>query len=863
MTDSQPPRRSLRLLRRLRIALLLPVLMLGVPVGAAAVLLASFDASHYKPEIVAALQRATGREVRLDGPVRLALNPRLALEATDVALGNVPGGTRPDMAKVDRVEAELPLLPLLRGHVQVTRLVLIHPDVLLETDAEGHPNWRFHREAVSAPAAVPSIAGEIARRAHGGRFNIQQVRVEDGRLTWHDGRSGETRVVDVPRLELSEPAETAPVAFTGELRYTGRTIALTGELGPLARLRDAASRTPWPVKVSVADSGLRITAAGTLTDPRHSRGYDAIIEATADDLGRLSGLLPGWTPPPLREVSLKLALHDLGLPWPAPSAVVLHVGDTDLGQLVPGLHLGALDISAPQADQPVHVTASGTYAATPLKLAVDLGAPLALLSPTASGSLPVTIDAEAAGASLAVNGGVAATDPSGATSLKIAAKIPDLALLGPLVHRTLPALKDVALDAEVANRGAHLLDGVVIKGIKLAMPQADLTGSAVIGLGGTRPVLFAVLSAKHVDLDALAGAEPGPAPAAAAPAPAPAGAGGAAPPAPAAPAPTGHTTVLSDRQLPIDRLRQADAEMKITVGQLVAGGAEMRNVIAHFRLTNGHLHVAPLEGLGPAGAFDVVFDFNPNQPNTPVSFAAHAPGIPLKPLLAAFGLPGDASGALELDADLKSAGDTPHAIAAGVNGHLGIALVDGAVDNRVLAAAVEPLLRNAKLPDAVVGNGGRSDVRCLALRADATRGAVALRALMLDMAHFRLAGGGNLNLADETLALRLRPLLKLGGSGVTVPVQLDGPWLAPRTSMQPDTAAAAVAPAILPNKLARRLGPLAALAGPSESQRLRAAADSGDCGAALALARDGRPGAVPGPPSSEQSAPDSHADLTR
>jgi AsmA protein len=861
MSDSQPSRRRLRALRILRLALLLPALVVGVPVGTAAVLLASFDASHYKPRIIAALEHATGRDVRLGGPVHLMLNPRLALEATDVALGNVPGGTRPDMAKVDRVEAELPLLPLLRGHVQVTRLILIHPDVLLETDANGHPNWRFHREA-GAPA--PNIAGAIVRRAHGGRFNIQQVRVEAGRLTWHDGRTGETRVVDVPRLDVSEPGDTAPVAFDGELRYAGQTIALSGELGPLARLRDPESRVPWPVKVSAADAGTRITAAGTLTDPRHGRGYDAAVAATVDNLGRLAGLLPGWTPPPLRDVSLKVQLHDLGLAWPAPSSLVLHVGASDLGQFVPGLQLGGLDVSAPRADQPVHIAATGTYAATPLKLAVDLGAPIALLSPTATGSLPVTVDAEAAGARLSVTGGLAATDPSGATSLKVAAKIPDLAVLGPLVHHPLPPLKDIALDAEVANRGAHLLDGVVIKGIKLAMPQADLTGSAVIGLGGVRPVYFAVLSARHIDLDGIAAAEPGTAQAATAATaqPAPAGAAPAAPPAAPAAEPAGRTTILSDRQLPIDLLRLADAEMKITIGQLIAGGTEMHNVIGHFRLTNGHLHVAPLEGLAPAGAFDLAFDFNPNQPNTPVTLTAHAPGVPLKPLLAAFGLPDDASGALEVDADLKSAGASPHAIAAGVNGHLGLALVDASLDNRLLAASIAPLLRDAKLPDAISGGSGHSDVRCLAVRADATHGSVGLRALTLDMTHFRLAGNGSVNLADETMALRLRPLLKLAGSAVTVPVQLDGPWLAPRTSMQPDGAAAGVAAGLLPNKLARRLGPLAALAGPSESQRLRAAADSGDCSAALALARDGRSGPMPSP-GHDQSAPDSHADLAR
>src|SRR5579875_3361863 len=139
MSETRPAR------RRLRLALIVLAVLLFVPVAAGAALFATFDADHYKPQILAAIRRATGRDVSVNGDIRLSLDPGLTLEAEDAALGNVPNGTRPDMATLPRIEAKVAFWPLLSGHVQIRRLLLVRPDILLETDAEGHPNWRFRR----------------------------------------------------------------------------------------------------------------------------------------------------------------------------------------------------------------------------------------------------------------------------------------------------------------------------------------------------------------------------------------------------------------------------------------------------------------------------------------------------------------------------------------------------------------------------------------------------------------------------------------------------------------------------------------------------------------------------------------------
>ena len=841
MSETRPSR------RRLRVALVVLAFVLLVPVAAAAALLATFDADHYKPEIVAAIKRATGRDVALNGTVRILLNPALTLEANNASLGNIPSGTRPDMATLPRIEAEVALWPLLQGRVEITRLALIHPDILLETDAEGHPNWRFQRPSGGGPTP---ILGAVAKRVHGSRFDIQSVRISNGTLTWHDGRNGSTRVVGLQRLDLSERSDDAPITVSGQVLYDGASIAVSGQLGSLARLRDATVITPWQVQLSAVGDNAELSANGAFTDPRHGRGYSLKIEGKLPDLAQLAPLLPNIQLPPLHDVGFAVQVNDVGAAWPEPSAVVIHAGPSDLGIMVPGLMLSELDVSAPRFDQPVHLNVRGNYASTPLKLAANLGAPMSLLPGISNSPFPVDITAEVAGASFAAKGGVAAPGHLTGLGIKITARIPRLAALSPLLHRTLPPLTNIAFDGEIVDRNASYLEGVVLKGIKLTAPEADVTGDAVLGLAGERPTFHATLAASRIDLDAISSTQ-AVLPSSAAGSVATAIVVPAAQPAPSENPTAQGRSLLSDKKLPVDKLKQADAEVRMTIGLLRSGGIEYRNVIAHLRLSDGHLHIDPLEGQLPSGPFEIHFDFNPNQPMTPISLVAHAPGLALKPLLAALGLPDDDTGALEVDADLHSAGDTPRAIAAGLNGHLGLALVNGTVDNRLLAYSLDELLHKAKLTAAIGGATGHSDVRCFAFRADVNHGIATMRAFMLDLTHIRVTGAGTINFVDETLELRLRPLVKIAGSGVAIPVHIDGPLLAPRTQSDTSTTAAETT-AGLATRFASRARPLTPFLGALEDERLSGTPDTGDCGPVLALARGGRPASLPALPKQEK-----------
>ena len=91
--------------------------------------------------MIAAVKSSTGRDLALNGPIRLKPSLWPTLEMRDVALSNPPGFSRPQMATLDRLDLQLALLPLLHSRVEIDRLVLGKPDILLETNAQGQPNF--------------------------------------------------------------------------------------------------------------------------------------------------------------------------------------------------------------------------------------------------------------------------------------------------------------------------------------------------------------------------------------------------------------------------------------------------------------------------------------------------------------------------------------------------------------------------------------------------------------------------------------------------------------------------------------------------------------------------------------------------
>jgi len=267
--------------RWLKITLLAVVGVLAVVAVGLVVLVNTIDLGRFAKLAIDEVKATTGRDLRI-GKVDVKLVPRIAVVADDVSFANASWGSRPEMVRAKRVEAAVALLPLLRKDVEITRLALVEPDILLETDAKGTGNWVFKQAAAAKPAE--------ARGDGGSAFDLNVVSIDRGRLAWRDGAKKETVTLAVPRLRLDRQALGSELNVDLAASFREQPFTVKGSMGTIRRL--LAKDAPWPVDLAFATDGTLAAAKGVLDLRTPVPTFDGTVKGAVKDasgLGRLAG----------------------------------------------------------------------------------------------------------------------------------------------------------------------------------------------------------------------------------------------------------------------------------------------------------------------------------------------------------------------------------------------------------------------------------------------------------------------------------------------------------------------------------------------------------------------------------------------
>ncbi len=239
-------------------------------------ILSSYDFNDLKPQIARMVKDTTGRELFLGGDLELeiGLTPTLVIE--DVSFQNVSWGSRPELVKIRRLEVQVAVLPLLRRVVQVKRLVLVEPDILIETNSAGKSNLKF--ETIKKRKAAKSVA---EAPAHGksilSALIFNKIRIEKGRLAFKDGQSGRAYTVTLERATAVTRIDGS-VALKLKGGYNRKPFQVKATLGPLAALTDPDKT--WPVKLTSQIAGSTVTIDGAARDPIKGKGLAITVTGT-------------------------------------------------------------------------------------------------------------------------------------------------------------------------------------------------------------------------------------------------------------------------------------------------------------------------------------------------------------------------------------------------------------------------------------------------------------------------------------------------------------------------------------------------------------------------------------------------------
>lgn len=282
-------------------------LMLALIVTVYAIL-SSYDFNDLKPRIVQAVKDATGRELTLGGDIELDIGLTPTLVVVDVSFQNAPWGSRPELAKIRRLEVQVDVLPLISGTIEVKRLILIEPDILIETNSSGKSNLVFE-----APKEMEFEKSKEEATADGEAtipaLIFSEVRIENGRLTYKDGQSGKTHLMTLDRLAATAGTDK-PIELKLKGTYNSKPVQIRGTLGPLVALTNPSQA--WSVNVTANAAGANVTADGAIRDVLNGKGLDLAVTAEGKSVPDLLQLFDVTGVPELGpfKVSAKLADPD-------------------------------------------------------------------------------------------------------------------------------------------------------------------------------------------------------------------------------------------------------------------------------------------------------------------------------------------------------------------------------------------------------------------------------------------------------------------------------------------------------------------------------------------------------------------------
>lgn len=229
------------------------------------------DADAYKPALIQAVKEATGRELVIEGPIKLSLFPRPRLSARQVRFANAAGGEGAQMIDVRWIGASPSWSALLQGRVEVGRLTLYQPVIVLETDADGVPNWQFKPGAgAEQPEGAPAAGFHLA---------VGRLRIVQGTISYTNPRTKQTLKAEQVDATASVGSLQGPFQISGSATVNGVPLSLefslseAGADGHETSLGLQASSGKLDFKGTVSEVGPQAevrghlaVSTGTLTD---------------------------------------------------------------------------------------------------------------------------------------------------------------------------------------------------------------------------------------------------------------------------------------------------------------------------------------------------------------------------------------------------------------------------------------------------------------------------------------------------------------------------------------------------------------------------------------------------------------------
>ncbi len=192
----------------------------------------------------ATVKDATGRDLKISGPVSLEIFPSIGVKAEQVSLSNAVWASDSQMLTLKRIEMNIRLLPLLNKRVEISNINLVGLETHLQTNQAGKANWDL---SLPAPTISSTVAGgkssNISPSVNTSTSSqialdqtvfaaIESAHISDARVSYQD-ENGIVKIVLMPNLSFARSGEKTDVFI--DLQYESYKLGLKGKISSLRR----------------------------------------------------------------------------------------------------------------------------------------------------------------------------------------------------------------------------------------------------------------------------------------------------------------------------------------------------------------------------------------------------------------------------------------------------------------------------------------------------------------------------------------------------------------------------------------------------------------------------------------------------
>jgi hypothetical protein len=260
-----------------------------------------FTSDRLKAIVLPKIQTAINREVTVR-EINLSLFPAIGINVRGVSIANSSGAgfSKQPMVSLEEFLLEVKLLPLLAKRMEVDRLTLTNPHILLEVNREGKNNYSdFQKEEEQNTQGKKSFTVQVNL---GGALLLPNVQIHDGDIEYINHKENST--IHLKGVDAKLSVET--IAEVSELRTESEVNIANVRYGAIERplidnvslrLREKSTIHAEEGKLTMENGelevqGVKLAMGGSLTALGEKPFVDFTLRSDNIDLGKILTFVP-------------------------------------------------------------------------------------------------------------------------------------------------------------------------------------------------------------------------------------------------------------------------------------------------------------------------------------------------------------------------------------------------------------------------------------------------------------------------------------------------------------------------------------------------------------------------------------------